>query len=99
MADSTANEALALANASDQAQTTLVTDSAQALNSAANAAPGTADMLIAQSAILQLHSQSIEHHLLAAILRQRALQTASKMANVKQAVTSGSTPNISISIP
>jgi hypothetical protein len=93
MSDSAANEGLALANSSDQAQTILVTDSAQFLNSAANAAPGTADMLIAQSLILRLHSQSIEHHLLAAMLRQRALQTASKMSTVKQAVTKATTRN------
>ena len=99
MSDATANKALALANRSDQAQVTLLSASAQAISAATNAAPGTADMLIAQSAVMQLHSQSIQHHLLAAMLRQRALQTATKMAHAKQIVSSQTNSNTAVFIP
>jgi hypothetical protein len=100
MADSTANEALALANSSDQAESGFITTSQQELSNATTAAPGTSNMLVAQSAIMQLHSQSIEHHVLAALLRQQAIQAASRMSQVKQATTAQVSPtNTNISIP
>lgn len=99
MSDATANEALALATRSDQSQVTLLSASAHAISAATNAAPGTADMLIAQSAVMQLHSQSIQHHLLAAMLRQQALQIATKMANAKQIVSSQTNSNTAVFIP
>lgn len=94
MGDSTALEALNLAETSDSAQATLTADAATELQSAGSAAPGTADMLTAQSAVLQLQSQAIEHHLLAALLRQRAIRIAGHMATVKQSVTDQLHPRI-----
>ena len=69
MADAAANETLALAGRSDQFEATLLTVAGQLQQQAANTAPGTADMIQAQSAAMQLHSQAVQHRLLASLLR------------------------------
>ena len=86
MADAAANETLALAGRSDQFEATLLTVAGQLQQQAANTAPGTADMIQAQSAAMQLHSQAVQHRLLASLLRQRATRLAIKMSQVRQAV-------------
>jgi hypothetical protein len=86
MQDAVAKDALALASTSDTTQATLTADAKVELQSASNTAPGTSDMLTAQSAALQLQSQAIQHHLLAALLRERAIEVATKMAQIKHGV-------------
>jgi cell division FtsZ-interacting protein ZapD len=86
MADAAANETLALAGRSDQFEATLLTVAGQLQQQAANTAPGTADMIQAQSAAMQLHSQAVQHRLLASLLRQHATLLAIKMSQVREAV-------------
>jgi hypothetical protein len=88
MADAAANETLALAGRSDQFEATLLTVAGQLQQQAANTAPGTADMIQAQSAAMQLHSQAVQHRLLASLLRQHATLLAIKMSQVREAVRS-----------
>jgi hypothetical protein len=88
MADATANEGLALANKSDQFQASVNSYAGSLQKGAANASPGTADMIAAESAAMQLHSQAVQHRLLAALLRQRAIELATKTGQVKQVVAS-----------
>lgn len=86
MADAAANETLALAGRSDQFEATLLTVAGQLQQQAASTAPGTADMIQAQSAAMQLHSQAVQHRLLASLLRQHATLLAIKMSQVREAV-------------
>jgi hypothetical protein len=83
MVDTSANEALVLASKSDQYETTIVNVAGQLQQQSANTAPGTADMIQAESAVVQLHSQAVQHRLLASMLRQRATQLAVQMSQVK----------------
>ena len=84
MEDASANEALVLASKSDQYEATVVNVAGQLQKSAAGAAPGTADFIQAESAVVQLHSQAVQHRLLASMLRQRATQLAAQISQVKQ---------------
>jgi hypothetical protein len=86
MDDTAANEALTLAGTSDQFQKSVLNLSTQLQQQASNTAPGTADMVQAESAAMQLQSQAVEHRLLASLLRQRATLLAGEMSRVKQNV-------------
>ncbi len=84
MSDTTAQEGLALAANSDNASSKLITTAQNLQQQAATTAPGTADMIAAQSQALQLQSNSMMHHVLASILREEAMKIASEAAEVKQ---------------
>jgi len=87
-ADTTANEALALASTSDTNGNTLISRSAQLQANAAQSAPGNADMVLAESAVYELYSKAVQHKLLAAQLRACAQVLASRAAATKEATTS-----------
>lgn len=90
-ADTSANEALTLANTSDVVSGNLVNSANMLEASASSAQPGVAQMIEAQSQVMQLHSNSVMHHLLAAMLRQQAQRLASQGAAVKAAAAAHST--------
>jgi hypothetical protein len=85
--DATASEAIALAGKSDQFSTQLLSTANTMQKQAASACPGTAPMLQAQAAALELNSNAVMHRLLASMLRQQSTQLANEMSKVKGSVT------------
>jgi sensor histidine kinase regulating citrate/malate metabolism len=84
MTDATANEALSLATNADTYSKSLITTAGQLQTKASSTAPGTADMVQAQSEILQLYSAAVQHKLLASMLRERSEQAASHGTELKE---------------
>ncbi len=91
MADATANDALALATNADTYSTSLISTAGKLQTHASATAPGTADMVQAQSEVLQLYSQAVQHKLLASMLRERAEEAAAHSAEVKEVTNAHST--------
>lgn len=89
--DTTAQEGMTLAVNSDNASTKLITTANTLQAAAASTAPGTADHIGAQSQALQLQANAMQHHVLAALLRQEATDLASDTAQIKAASTSHQT--------
>lgn len=88
MDDSTASASLSLATSSDKFSTSLVGYAQKLENQAAGAAPGTSDMVEAEAAVEELQSKAVQHHILAAILRERAIQLAGLAGREKQVINS-----------
>jgi len=86
MADTAANEALALASNSDQFEQTVNTTAAALQQMASTPSSSVANVIQAESAVMQLHSYAVQHRLLASLLRQRATRLAAEMSKAKQSV-------------
>jgi hypothetical protein len=84
MADATANEALSLATNADTYSKSLITTAGQLQSQASSTAPGTADMVQAQSEILQLYSAAVQHKLIASMLRAESEKAAGHGAEIKE---------------
>jgi hypothetical protein len=93
MSDAAAKEALVLAAQSDTFSSTLINSANTLQQQAANTAPGTATMVEAQSLAMQLHSQAVQHRLLASLLRQKATQLATETGALKQAASTHTNVN------
>ncbi len=90
--DSVAQEGMALAAKSDSASMQLISAANGLQSMAASTAPGTADQVTAESQALQLHSNAMQHHVLASMLRQEATRLAAMSARTKATSTNhGST--------
>jgi len=87
ISDSTAQEGLALAANSDNASSKLISTAQNLQQQSAATAPGTTDMVGAQSQVLQLQSNAMMQKVLASILREEATKIASESAEVKRATT------------
>jgi hypothetical protein len=87
MSDSAAQEAMALAVASDNGSAQLLSAAQSLQQESANTAPGTADQVTAESQALQLQSNAMMHHLLASMIRQESSRLATETADVKTATT------------
>jgi hypothetical protein len=85
--DTTAQEGMTVAANSDNATTQLISTANSLQAMAASTAPGTADHIGAASQAIQLQSNAMQHHVLAALLRQEATDLASQTAKIKSAST------------
>ncbi len=81
--DSAAQEGMALAAKSDSASMQLISTASGLESMAASTAPGTADQIAAESQALQLHSNAMQHHVLASMLRQEATRLATMSTRTK----------------
>lgn len=82
-ADTSANEALTLADTSDVMSQNFIKSANQMESSAASAAPGNSTLVQAQSQAMQLYSNAIMHRLLASMLRQQAERLAEIGSEIK----------------
>ena len=82
-ADTSANEALTLADTSDVISQNFIMSANQMESSAASTAPGNSTLVQAQSQAMQLYSNAIMHRLLASMLRQQAERLAVIGSDVK----------------
>jgi hypothetical protein len=89
--DTTAQEGMALAANSDNASMQLISSANNFQAIAGSTAPGTADLVGAEAQALQLQSNAMQHHVLAALLRQEATDLASQNAKTKATSTNHQT--------
>ncbi len=78
---------MALATNSDNATMQLLSVAKTLQQNAGSTAPGTAGQVEAQAQALQLQSNAMMHHILAAMLRQTSTQLATDTAQVKSTTT------------
>lgn len=98
--DADSEAALTLATKSDSTATTLLASAEKLTTSAGSSTPGTAPMIAAQAAAMNLGAQAMQQHVLASLIRQLSARMAAKTAQIKtdaanhqaalQTVTAGS---------
>lgn len=85
--DATAKESMTLAANSDSAATTLLASAKKLAASAGSSTPGTAGLVAAQAAAMDLSAAAMRQHVLAALIRQEAAKLAAVNATVKNEAT------------
>lgn len=87
MADASAEQGMTLAANSDSAAASLIGSAQKLQQSAGGSTPGTAGIIAAEAAALNLHAQAMQQHVLAALIRQQAGELAGQTAAIKSATT------------